>query len=306
MFKDHKLPYKITIIYLIVCLAILPLIYVIFSFFFDNAAQIAIEIYMHLCFLGLLIFTGIKFGRWVYIYFIVIFIIVAYSEIQSVYVIRTYEYNNWITSQFFWEYPLTIVIGWIYLTYSSYLITNILFLGRENKDGFSDGNWYLPRENLFFQISFIIFLAFIDGLLLFHIGIVNETVGIDLGYWTYFESTVEEPAFIVGAVKAPTRTLFTYFAAGFIFNLVFRFSEFSLDKWKNIKTKSLNGLDSLPLYPFFLYWSFLLVQAIMKFGIDHWMIFVTSPVLVLLFTIVITRFFRLSKFFGTSGYPKTN
>ena len=272
-------------------------IFVIFVFFlfwicyvsarilgFSNYSQIAIDILMHLSFIGLIYFLIKKHGKWVLVYAIISFSIITYSEIQSVWVLNTYDYLNW-PSGILWTYPTTIGIGWVYLCYASYLLTNILILNREKLTGFSTGDHYLPEKPLYKQFLLIIFLSFIDGLFLFHFGVLNETTGIDLGLWKYYPSS--EPKFF----DAPTRTLFTYFVASFVFNSIFRLVEYFMNRFKNNKTLSFGELDIYPVYLFFLYWFFLIFESVLRFGINHWSVFVSLPILLIISSITISKFY---------------
>lgn len=252
---------------------------------FSNYSQIAIDILMHLSFIGLLYFLIKKHGKWTLIYVVFSFIIISYSEIESVWVRNTYAYLHW-PSGILWTYPTTIGIGWIYLCYASYLLTNILVLNRENKTGFSSGDHYLPNKPIYIQILFILLLSFIDGLILFHFGVLNENVGINLGFWKYSPSN-ESKFFNL----APTRTLFTYFAASFVFNSIFRSTELAMNRYKNNKTLSFGSQDMLPVYLFFLYWFFLIFEAVLRFGYTQWAVFVSLPILCLVLAFTISKFY---------------
>ena len=132
---------------------------------FSNYSQIAIDVLMHLAFLGLLYFMLKKHGLWTVVFAIASFLIITYAEVQSVYVLNTYDYLNW-PSGILWTYPTTIGIGWVYLCYACYLTTNIVVLGRENVYGFPKGDNYLPNKPLYKRLLLIIALALIDGLFL--------------------------------------------------------------------------------------------------------------------------------------------
>ena len=251
---------------------------------FSNYEQIAVDVLMHLSFIGLLFFLIKKHGKWTLIFALLSFLIISFSEIESVWVIKSYVYLHW-PSGILWSYPTTIGIGWVYLCYASYLLTNILVLNRENKTGFTTGDHYLPGNPIYKQLALILFLSFIDGLFLFHFGVLNETTGIDLGLWKYFPSN--EPKFF----NAPTKTLFTYFAAGFIFNLIFRLTEYVMNNHRNNKTLSFKNIDILPVYLFFLYWFFLIFESVRRFGINHWSVFVSGPIIIIVFVITIRKFY---------------
>ena len=254
---------------------------------FSNYSQIAIDTLMHLSFIGLLYYLIKKHGKWTIIFAVISFLIISYSEIQSVWVLNTYDYLNW-PSGILWTYPTTIGIGWVYLCYASYLLTNILILSRENSQGFSTGDHYLPGKPIYKQLLLIIFLSFIDGLFLFHFGVLNETAGIDLGLWKYNPlKNSNEPKFF----GAPTRTLFTYFVASFVFNSIFRIAEYSMNRFKNNKTLSFNEVDIYPVYLFFLYWFFLIFESVLRFGINHWSVFVSLPILLIISSITISKFY---------------
>ncbi len=255
---------------------------------FSNYEQIAIDLLMSLSFIGLLYFLAKKHGRWTLIYSLLSFLIISYSEITSVWVLHTYEYLNW-PSGILWTYPTTIGIGWVYLCYTSYLLTNILVLNRENKFGFKEGDHYLTGRPIYLQILLIMLLSFIDGLILFQFGVLNETVGIGLGLWKYNSSN--EPKFF----GAPTKTLFTYFAAGFIFNLTFRLIEYVMNNYKNNKTLSFKKIDIYPVYLFFLYWFFLIFESVRRFGINYWSVFVSGPIILLVIVFVISKFYYTNK-----------
>ena len=269
------------------------IVFILFWFFYifaqflryNNYSQIAIDVLMHLAFAGLLYFLIKKHGKWTIIYAIISFLIISFSEIESVWVLNTYDYLHW-PSGILWTYPTTIGIGWVYLCYASYLLTNILILGRENKNGFSKGDHYLPGKPIYKQILFILCLSFIDGLFLFHFGVLNENVGIDLGFWKYYYTN--EPKFFN---LAPTKTLFTYFAASFVFNSIFRLVEYYMNRYKNNETLSFGKQDIYPVYLFFLYWFFLIFEAVHVYGINHWSVFVSGPILLIIFAITISKFY---------------
>ena len=256
---------------------------------YQNYSQISIDILMHLSFIGLLYFLMKKHGKWTLIFALCSFLIISYSEIQSVWFLKTYTYLNW-PSGILWTYPTTIGIGWVYLCYASYLLTNIVVLGRENFKGFVDGDNYAPTRPIFQQLLLIIFLAFIDGLILFHFGVLNETVGIDLKLWSYKPSN--EPEFF----GAPTKTLFTYFLASFIFNLFFRLIEYFMNNHHDNKTLSFNKSDIYQVYLFFLYWFFLIFESTLRFGINHWPIFVSLPILLIFMSITISKFYYSNRY----------
>ncbi len=252
---------------------------------FSNYSQIAIDVLMHISFLGLLYFLIRKHGKWTLFYAFFSFLIISYSEIQSVWVIKTYHYLNW-PSGILWTYPITIGIGWVYLCYASYLLTNILVLNREKASEFSPGDHYLPEKSIYRQIGLIIVLSFIDGLFLFHFGVLNENVGINLGFW-FYEGTSEAKFFGL----APTKTLYTYFAASFVLNLLFRFIEYTMNRYRNNPTLSFGKQDIYPVYLFFLYWFFLIFESVLQFGINYWTIFVSGPVILIIFAITISKFY---------------
>lgn len=252
---------------------------------FSNYSQIAIDLLMHISFVGLLYFMLKKHGKWTLIFAFISFLIISYSEIQSVWSLNTYDYLNWPSGTFFWTYPTTIGIGWVYLCYSSYLLTNILVLQREKKQGFETGDNYLPGKPLLQKLALIVFLSIIDGLFLFHFGVLNETVGIDLNFWIYYN--LHEPTFL----GAPTKTLFTYFLASFIFNSCFRLIEYFMNNKGNNQTLSFGKNDIWPLYLFFLYWFFLIFESIVRFGIDFWTVFVSGPIIIIIFSLVISKFY---------------
>lgn len=271
------------------CVVLLSVVYVLLLVLnVEYADQKVIAVFLFSAFVGFMIYGLAKFdGRYFLPFLLLSFSVVAYSEIQSVFVLRTYAYLGWPTSFLFWEYPLTIGLGWLYLSFCMYLVTNILVLGRERHTGFVRGSHYLTHRHWLVQASLIVGLAFIDGLFLFHIGVVNETGGVDLGYWAYVPNG--EATFF----GAPTRTLYTYFLAGFLINMVFRALELAAEKILSAGTQSLGTIDFLPLIPFFAYWTFLLVRSIIEFGFDHWMVFVTTPVLVVVIVATTVRFFEL-------------
>lgn len=285
-FRKGPISYKYSKIYVLAIFLIFWVVYLLAIFLkFSNYEQIAIDVLMSLSFIGLLFFLMKKHGKWTLIFAFVSFLIISFSEIESVWVIKSYVYLHW-PSGILWTYPTTIGIGWVYLCYASYLLTNVLVLNRENKFGFTSGDHYLLGSPIYKQLLFIVFLSFIDGLILFHFGVLNETVGIDLGLWKYFPSN--EPKFLN---EAPTKTLFTYFAAGFIFNLIFRLLEYVMNNYRNNKTLSFKKTDILPVYLFFLYWFFLIFESVRRFGINHWTVFVSGPIIIILFVITIRKFY---------------
>jgi hypothetical protein len=168
-------------------------------------------------------------------------------------------------------------------------------LNREHSNGFVDGHNYLPGKPFYKSFIVILFLSFIDGLFLFHFGVLNETTGIDLEFWFYYPSN--EPRFF----DAPTKTLFTYFLASFIFNAVFRILEYISNEFRNNKTLSFKRADIYLIYLFFLYWFFLIFESITKFGIDHWSVFVSGPIIIIIFSIVIRKFYYNQTFIENSN-----
>ena len=146
------------------------IVFILFWFFYiiaqilhySNYSQIAIDILMHLAFIGLLYFLIKKHGKWTLIYAVISFLIISFSEIESVWVLNTYDYLHW-PSGILWTYPTTIGIGWVYLCYASYLLTNILVLGRENKNGLVlETIIYLVNQSINKFFSFFVYPSSMD------------------------------------------------------------------------------------------------------------------------------------------------
>lgn len=275
--------YFVTFVFITFCL-----VYIfVKSFNYNNYSQISIDVLMHLSFVGLVIFMLRKHGKWIILYVIASFLIISYSEIQSVWFLHHYAYLNW-PSGILWTYPTTIGIGWIYFCYATYLINNILILGREKKMGFIDGDNYATGKPIYQKISLIFLLSFLDGILLVPLGVLNEAAGIDLHLWQYFN--LHEPV-LFGTT--PTKTLFTYFLASFIFNLVFRMIEFIMNNYKDNKTLSMGENDIYPIFLIMVYFLYLIFELTLTSNdhIDHWSTFVSLPVIIFLLALIISRFY---------------
>ena len=249
----------------------------------ENYIQVSLDVFLHLTILLVLYFMVKKHGLWVLPFVAVSFLIVAFSEIQSVYFLKTYKYIGFPRAVFF-EYPTTIALAWVYWSYGSYLLTNILVLNRESSKGFT-GSKYRIDKPLYYSIGLIILLAVVDGLFLSIFGILNETAGIDLNLWTYVETS--EPKFY----GAPTRTLYTYFYASFVINLAFRLIELIKAKYQADETLSFKNSDLyiLVLIPVYLF--FFILESVIKYNIDHWSIFVSVPVLLLIIITTLNKFY---------------
>ena len=64
-----------------------------------------------------------------------------------------------------------------------------------------------------------------------------------------------------------------------------------MNTYRDNKTLSLGKADVLPLYLYFLYGFYLIIESVRKWGIDQWTIFVSLPILVILLSIIISKFY---------------